>query len=349
MQPRHAGRKVFLALIMVAALVTACSTSGTPTSKTTQTAEGSWSWLGPDRNAITNGQYIYDASGGQYISDVSCISPTLCIAVGGTYAANGVQTDLAVTFNGNHWSPDRLPTVPFEKGLTNVSCSHDRFCMAIDSVSESFFSFDGRHWTASPLNFGLNPAIYQYTGASLSCPTRSSCVAANNIGIADVFEHGTWQPPVRPFSAAAFTAWCPDTPSCLVEGPNGSWVLTGGAWSATSASTAPAMSCVGQGTCSVSSEGAIVPPTPTPGLVSCASHSFCMSIGSAIGPAEFSYAVFRGRSWSAPHPIPHIAYYGTEYDKDGNGNWDAVLDCISADSCILIGPTGATWVWGTRK
>src|SRR6202034_1263134 len=109
-----------------------------------------WSWLGETNTATQGGQ----------VQGMSCASPSLCVAVG-DYNPTGTPShvgDLVNIFHGDRWSKeDTLVGERFEgcinhflcagqgNGLYVISCAPTRFCMTIDTVSQSYM-YDGREW-----------------------------------------------------------------------------------------------------------------------------------------------------------------------------------------------------------
>jgi hypothetical protein len=66
---------------------------------------------------------------------VSCVSRSLCVAVGSLTPAGGTQVALAERWNGARWSVDRSarPSAPGASALSAVSCTSRRFCIAVGS------------------------------------------------------------------------------------------------------------------------------------------------------------------------------------------------------------------------
>jgi hypothetical protein len=366
---RKAPISTFSSLILLIAISVAGCTSSQPSNSVASSRASSWSWLGEKNTATHDGE----------IAAVSCSSATLCVAVGwyvpysNSYDLAASKGDLAASFNGRSWSPDHLlgetlPPCPHGcaapclfhvcalqgKGLTAVSCTGPSFCMAIDTVSQSF-SFDGRHWSQRPLNFGLSPAVYQETGSSLSCSSSVFCMAANNIGIVDTFDGQSWGPPTHPLGMQPVlgNVWCRDDHECDLVSFNeanypfygnvsryDSYRYDGSAWLPLSPVGGSGIPCLAADTCFFA-DGALIPLPPIGGWFSCASKSFCMAVTVGNGVAQSS--VYSDNHWSTPQSVPHA--HSLASDVYDNPFLNVFLACASSRFCILVTGNGQTWLW----
>jgi len=67
------------------------------------------------------------ATGGDFITDVSCASETFCVTVG---------TGHAFTYDGRTWSP--ITTTGSVIGFTGVSCPSETFCVGVDTMGNAY-------------------------------------------------------------------------------------------------------------------------------------------------------------------------------------------------------------------
>ena len=326
--------RAIAALALVCATVAACTTSP----KATLTG---WTRLDPNFSVAPFGT----------VNDVSCASPTLCVAVGSTgpTAWWGPYGNGVGVFDGLRWVSDDFPLVGRPhcvgpglcagtgKGLGLVSCVSPNFCMAIDTVSESWV-YNGRSWREIPLPFGLSPKIYQYTTASLSCASPTFCMAVDGVGIADTFNGTSWKVLSSFWGLTSVgSVWCGSAHHCILFGGtqnyeyNGTSFTAQGRWPAGSLGKCPYRAgCL-------FSNGFVVPAQPgfqgvdVDGL-SCVSGSFCLAFdGDASVEGLMTYR-----------------YNGTRWIPAGQLKWASgsdFLDCLSPSFCAVIDGAGYIWIW----
>ena len=238
---------------------------------------------------------------------MSCPSRGSCVAAG-TYADTGSnQWGVIETLSGGSWIATTAPVAGLNPAvgadptvsLLNLACPTSTSCVAVGSYEDAAGAKEGLieslsagTWTAqsTPLA-GLsraaasNPAVD--FGASISCPTRSSCVSVgsysdtsgNQQGFIETLSGGSWSATTTPLvglyppSAAnpgvtLANVSCPSVGSCVAVGsyistaggpysPEGLIeTLSDGAWSATIAPTAGLsevgmafVSCPAMGSC----------------------------------------------------------------------------------------------------
>jgi hypothetical protein len=286
------------------------------------------------------------------LSSVSCLSATLCIAVGGASDFNGNVTNavvLAEMWNGIGWIPMPVPgpsgDVP---SLAGVSCLSATSCVAVGSVSPSSSSltrplaeaWNGTRWA---LLSAKDPGTRYGAGLSaVSCVSATDCEAV-----------GTVFYPDRPYEIA----------HALVERWNGTaWRIVGtqtptlGLHRGTSLS---GVSCVAANACTAVGgvERAVASANSTPLAerwngrswsiasvrhpaaallegVSCTSVTNCVAVGAdaddqtVTAPAVAEH--WNGKTWSsAVFPtITHVI-----------GNLTAV-SCASSKACTAVGTIG---------
>jgi len=116
------------------------------------------------------------------LNDVSCASPSLCVAVG-----NGQGHALAARWNGRAWSAAALPGAR-DVTLYGVSC-HAATCLATgagnNGTSPGTYLLNGTTWSfrSAPAPRGAAYPALQ----SVSCPTAGQCLAVGNYGRNGVF------------------------------------------------------------------------------------------------------------------------------------------------------------------
>jgi hypothetical protein len=130
-------------------------------------------------------------------SSVSCSSPTSCMVVDGD--------GYALRWNGSAWVTPVDVTPPL---LHAVSCSAENWCLAMDSNSYAS-TWNGRTWTGPRFVDPESMAVSQKASTtpvswgqgdfgllSVSCASRTFCVAIDDAGYAVSFNGTSWSPPV---------------------------------------------------------------------------------------------------------------------------------------------------------
>jgi hypothetical protein len=130
------------------------------------------------------------------LSDLDCVSTTLCQAVGSYIEGGTVGHPLLHTYNGSSWSvasipePDAIATGI----LSAVSCPSATNCQALGSYRDTggnlhsmSESYDGSIWS---LAGGIGPANYKsyYTG-DVACASPASCQATGSYSGQDDLNH----------------------------------------------------------------------------------------------------------------------------------------------------------------
>ena len=246
-------------------------------------------------------------------TDLSCTSPTFCVAVGG-YALTGGGEQVAVVdeWNGRSWTPPQtavpLTTPPGKVLLSAVSCVTESFCMAVGErqVSAQFLAltemWNGTTWTTLPTPSQSGAVDLQ----AVSCTTNDFC-----------FTEGTLDPPS--------TAQSPPPTQILVE-----------AWNGSSWSTAPSPPSFGP-----SHKDLDLSST----ALDCTSSSHCLSVWSSTWPTvryggptpanagfEADSQLWNGSRWipeTMPNPSPESGQFNVLNDES----------CIDASDCVVVGTT----------
>jgi hypothetical protein len=118
---------------------------------------------------------------GIQLNDVSCVTPTSCIAVGYAQQIEGAfNTTLAEGWNGSSWTPQTTPNavpMPTDSGdqLNGVACVSASACTAvgIDSGHTLAERWDGSSWTIqrTPDAGGASASVLQ----SVACTSADAC------------------------------------------------------------------------------------------------------------------------------------------------------------------------------
>jgi hypothetical protein len=121
---------------------------------------------------------------------VSCVRGTsYCVAAGFYYSKTGAN-ELIESWNGRNWK--LMQAVPFpagssDGGLTGISCSSVKSCVAVGEDDQSYLSdieeiWNGKSWALTSVDWQSSPITVGYSSLS-----DASCVAANHcvaVGIA---------------------------------------------------------------------------------------------------------------------------------------------------------------------
>ena len=215
------------------------------------------------------------------LEDVSCVSPTFCVAVGNAY--NGLSTEtVAMVWNGSNWTvqttPNAYPTN--DNYLDGVSCLSPSFCVATGAADNGTnyetlaMVWDGSTWviqTTPNIGTGQSNRI-----DGVSCVSPSFCVAAGDFReagqyrtMAMVWDGSTWAlqttPNVGALSNEIDGISCASTTLCVMVGyyddgtaqATVAYVWDGAAWShqstpnvaATDDDHLNAVDCVSEGRC----------------------------------------------------------------------------------------------------
>jgi hypothetical protein len=130
------------------------------------------------------------ASDNTFLSGVSCISSSFCLAIGGVgpNITRAPTKTLAEVWNGRAWklleSPNEEPSV-FSNNLESVSCASRRYCIAVGSVSSQGKELTlSERWNGSSFSLLASPSrsTNRYVSAlrSVSCFSSRRCVAVGN-------------------------------------------------------------------------------------------------------------------------------------------------------------------------
>jgi hypothetical protein len=269
------------------------------------------------------------------------ITVPACTVVGGySVPAGGENMTLAERWTGAQWLLEPTPTPgDLFEGLSGVSCRGASFCMAVGSYHTAADTeqalaeqWNGHRWQ---LLHPVSPGTQMNYLASVSCPTRTECVA---VGSSDN-QSGHWHTLAELWNGISWSA----LPTLDVLRNNG--------FSAISCPSARTCMAVGSSRASDSLytatlaeewDGATwkVLATPDPGVpvefnvlsgISCIRPGWCMAVGYMSGGGHAVYAnalamVWNGTSWrQVPAPNP-----------GGNMELDSV-SCTRTVRCVAAG------------
>jgi hypothetical protein len=198
----------------------------------------------------------------RHLNSVSCPSRTFCVAVD--------LEGLAYTYDGTTWrGPTRFG--PGSLDSSNVTCATPSFCVATASDLDGGYTVvsDRGRWGDRP-SLGKNPSV--------SCPSSSFCLAADEAGTeAFTFAGVGWTPIPAP-PGGAETLSCPTTSFCVgFDGTGDVSVWKAGSWN----------------------RGQRVGSSSFATFVTCASATFCV----ADGPREGQVITYDGNRWSKPREL----------------------------------------------
>ena len=282
--------------------------------------------------------------GGGFTS-LSCISDTLCVAVGGganaADASDTTGSGVTVSWDGAAWSEPSVyyaapavgPTVA--PVLPAVACTGGPFCMIVDG-SGHVSTGDGTNWsvpsalvTGPPLPTNPSDPGPGHAGSrsvGVSCPTSTFCAVVDNTGHAYTLRDGAWLPPQSfgappaPGAGAPSTAlyqaggigvWCSSSSSCIAVVGTSILDWDGGTWHEEPApwNAAPDAS------------------TAQAGAVACPTSTLC----AIVRDTDVSYRI-TGKSWS---PLQAV---------DPGGGLDSI-SCPTASFCLAADRGGSVVAW----
>jgi hypothetical protein len=226
---------------------------------------------------------------------VSCPAAKFCEAVG-SFQLGLTGTSLAETWNGNSWAIQRFPAPRSSTfaGLSQVSCTSDRFCEAVGSYFDGIGQrlvfaarWNGTSWNLQRVPVPAGATLVNPNG--VSCVSTSFCVAtgASDAGAFAVQWDGTsWHRQRAPTPSVGAVS-CVSASFCEAVSAGGSAEWNGSSWTAQ--------------------------PVPAPagstffGLsgMTCVTAAFCAAVGSySTGSgATFGFgATWNGSSWSSQTP-----------------------------------------------
>jgi hypothetical protein len=166
--------------------------------------------------------WVHAATLNSDLSDVSCVSEAMCVAVG---------DHSAFVFDGVNWTSTRItPPHPTSSRLLSVSCASEQFCAAVDSSGRAY-RYNGTSWTKPTRVIPLKP---KRGSASVSCGAIGECalVASHGFrpngyalaGFGSTLTGGNWSTPERidPAGHGVLTSVsCPSATFCIAVDDRG--------------------------------------------------------------------------------------------------------------------------------
>ena len=124
---------------------------------------------------------------GASLGGVSCISPSVCIAVGSfSVTTNGPADTLAEKWTGTSWSILNTSNPAINNGLSAISCPSATLCVAIGYVPGGAIA---EAWNGSTWSTEQTPAVpstpdmqTQYGLNDVSCGSATTCLAVGTLG-----------------------------------------------------------------------------------------------------------------------------------------------------------------------
>ncbi len=115
------------------------------------------------------------------LSSVSCISPTMCVAVGYYKDNAGTELTLAEVWNGHGWTVSETPnpTGAESSVLTGVSCTSASMCVAVGDTEAPGSALLSEIWNGATWAIAAVPDPSDYGGSlsGVSCSSTITCMA----------------------------------------------------------------------------------------------------------------------------------------------------------------------------
>jgi hypothetical protein len=300
------------------------------------------------------------------LTDVSCLSPSFCVAVGSYRDLAGNQQAVVVSGAGATWTasevvlPGNAAEVGQEAHLTGVSCQSGT-CTAVGQYSTRRGSVGmlvvgrGPKWHARPLLrtiAGLDPT-------TIACARGNECVAiaAATYPIESMLlgERGTWtdvslSPPAGGRAASAVSLACPAPGACISVGTyfdakGAEGLIESQSGSSFVATEAPLPADVST-------------TLPNGGLtgIACATPTSCTAVGSysdAAGTTEGLIVTGSGTTWTAvTAPLPangdhSVASNLFDVACESSGNcvtWGNYVNTASHGAVMMLSGAASAWI-----
>lgn len=182
----------------------------------------SWTEMAPGNTANLAG----------YIADVSCPSPSFCVAVGNTTPDSRVDRTLIEAWNGRTWARVQSPNHgSLNNALQAVSCTSAHFCLTVGYFGYAYSDgtepgalveiFNGSHWTLSPTPSGTAGPGRANSGelGSVSCVSDRFCMVVGSF--AGVYDNGDWRRVSLPKHVSLGEISCTSSDICTALGHAG--------------------------------------------------------------------------------------------------------------------------------
>jgi hypothetical protein len=175
---------------------------------------------------------------------VSCVSASVCVAVGDYINGSGIDLTLVERWNGSTWAiqPTPNPSGASVAGFDAASCSSATSCTAVGWYYNGTPAGDltlAEHWNGTlwVLQNTPNPSgdTFNTMLNAVSCPSATACTAggsfyngSTSVTLAEGWTGGSWviQPTsTTPVDAGFSGVSCPSTTMCTAVGQDGSKTL----------------------------------------------------------------------------------------------------------------------------
>ena len=257
--------------------------------------------------------------GFDYLSGVSCVSSSACVAVGYSDSASVPDRTLVETWNGRTWSITPSPNVGAEPSdLNSVYCSAPGACWAVGTKNVYASLIErlvGHRWTV------VNSSRFGHTTLTgVTCIHRNDCVAVgwqSFQSLALKWDGGAWFVWARFKDVGLNGISCPTPTLCMAVGHRGQRPMVetwdGSAWSSSKLVLLHSSLSEFDG-------------------VTCWSARGCMSVGEGSAKRAIA-AIWNGRDWTAlPVPLGGV----------GQNSLKSVA-CRSAADCVAVGSSSVLY------
>jgi hypothetical protein len=251
------------------------------------------------------------------LNDVSCLSPTMCVAVGQTY-----QAAAAAVWDGStwRWSIVKVPNkgIAYNR-LSSVSCTTKTHCVAVGSTQPKAGAVKGlvAVWNGHAWKTFKGPDVTEYL--SVSCMSKKACAVLEGYTERSVLLwNGRRMTGSSKMSKSAPSRLsdvaCPSQRWCVVTSVEGAFVWDGRTWKRAKMPTG-------------------MPKKAWLRSVSCSAPRKCTAVGdrgekgTSRGNLIVRSAHKRWKNVSVSSPDPGASMTG--------------VSCISASSCVGVGVSGS--------
>ncbi len=271
----------------------------------------------------------YDESG---LGAVSCKNATLCAAVG--FYHDPVDGDRAwVESFQLRWQVQTITPASgsIASGLTAISCTSTKACMAVDSyeTASSTFGTSAQQWNGSGWTDLSTPNSLNSLLSGVSCTAATDCEAVGDVfsgpdlvPLAEKWNGSTWTVQSVPAPSGAVDSYlladsCTSATACMAVGEwrdgSGNQYTLADSWNGTSWTLETTPNPSGSTTNALN-------------WVSCATSSGCEAIGSAS--TGIIVAGWNGTSWTLQ---------SASLPAGGTDGYLAGVSCTSATACTAVG------------
>ena len=295
-------------------------------------------WNGSTWSVVTSPNT--SATEGNFLSGVSCVTTSFCVASGGTQG--GAVTDhLIEEWNGASWSIVSSPNVPSstETDLYGVSCASPTFCEAVgeyrtNTVSQSVaLGWNGSTWS---IQTTPDPSSTDSYFNNVTCRSATWCIgvgAAQSGGhsatLVSEWNGSTWSVVPSPTpSAGAYLddVSCPSATFCAAVGYTDDSVSAPliEQWNGTVWTIAASPAAAGSVDDQLWS-------------VSCVGPTYCSTVGYNYTNASEGYyvteaLVWNGSTWTQQPPVnPAVDTPGENYAELYG------VSCVGGQQCVAVG------------